>query len=114
MCIRDSAWSAEQLASSDAKLDVPLEPDQLASEMFEALQRSEPARAEKLGRFAVAIDPRNGEAHRNLGIALAHQGKIPEALHHLMRATHEQATQILCGLLYQLSLIHISEPTRLL
>jgi tetratricopeptide (TPR) repeat protein len=100
------AWRTEQLAAladawRHAKLGVPLELDQLASQMFEALQRAEPARAEKLGRFAVAIDPHNGEAHRNLGIALAQQGKIPEALHHLMRATPEQATQILCGLLYQ-------------
>lgn len=99
-------WRAEQLATlaepwKRASIDVPLELDQLAAQMFQALQKGEPARAEKLGRFAVAIDPRNGEAHRNLGIALAQQGKIPEALHHLMRGSPEQATQILCGLLYQ-------------
>lgn len=102
----DDAWRTEQLASladawRRAAIDVPLELDQIAAQMFEALQKGEPARAEKLGRFAVAIDPRNGEAHRNLGIALAQLGKIPEALHHLMRGTPEQATQILCGLLYQ-------------
>jgi len=56
---------------------------------------------EKLGRFAVAFDPGNGEAHRNLGLAFAQQGKIPEAMHHLVRGTPEQATQILSGLLYQ-------------
>ena len=102
----DDAWRAEQVASlaaawKRATIDVPLELDAIAAQMFEALQKAEPARAEKLGRFAVATDPRNAEAHRNLGIALAQQGKIPEALHHLMRGTPEQATQILGGLLYQ-------------
>jgi tetratricopeptide (TPR) repeat protein len=102
----DDVSRAEQLATlaeawKRANLDVPLAFDQVAAQMFEALQKGEPARAEKLGRFAVAIEPRNSEAHRNLGIALAQQRKIPEALHHLMRGTPEQATQILCGLLYQ-------------
>jgi tetratricopeptide (TPR) repeat protein len=102
----DAAWQKARLAEladawKRANLDVPLAFDQLAAQMFEALQKGDPMRAEKLGRFAVAIDPPNGEVHRNLGIALAQQGKIPEALHHLMRGTPEQATQLLCGLLYQ-------------
>jgi tetratricopeptide (TPR) repeat protein len=102
----DERWRDAQLASlaepwRRAGIDVPLELDAVANEMFEALQKGEPARAEKLGRFAVAIDPDNGEAHRNLGLGLAQQGKIPDALHHLMRGTPEQATQILSGLLYQ-------------
>jgi tetratricopeptide (TPR) repeat protein len=102
----DAAWRTARLAAladtwKRANLDVPLAFDQVAAQMFEALQQGEPVRAERLGRFAVAIDPHNGEAHRNLGIALAQQGKIPEALHHLTRGTAEQATQILCGLLYQ-------------
>ncbi|HEY0190960.1 MAG TPA: hypothetical protein VGC42_07530, partial [Kofleriaceae bacterium] len=102
----DDAWRAAELATlgdawQRAGLDVPLALDQVAAQMFEALQKGEPARAEKLGRFAVAIDPDNGEAHRNLGIALAQQRKIPDALHHLTRGTPEQATQILSGLLYQ-------------
>jgi tetratricopeptide (TPR) repeat protein len=84
-----------------AKLDVPFEFDKAASAMFEALQKGEPARAEKLGRWAVAFDPGNGEAHRNLGLALAQQGKILEAMTHLSRGTREQATQILSGVLYQ-------------
>jgi tetratricopeptide (TPR) repeat protein len=100
------AWRTAQLATlaeawKRANLDVPLAFEQVAAQMVEALQQGEPARAEKLGRFAVAIDPHNGEAHQNLGIALAQQRKIPEALHHLMRGTPEQATQVLCGLLYQ-------------
>ena len=102
----DDAWRTAQLASlaeawTRASLDVPLAFEDVATQLFEALQAGEPARAEKLGRFAVAIDPRNGEAHRNLGLALAQQRKIPEALHHLMRGTAEQATQILSGLLHQ-------------
>lgn len=99
-------WRDEQLASLSqawraAGLDVPLALDEVATQMFEALQAGEPVRAERLGRFAVAIDPDNAEAHRNLGLGLAQQGKIPDALHHLMRGTPEQATQILSGLLYQ-------------
>ena len=102
----DVAWQRAQLAGladawKRANLDVPLAFDQVAAQMFEALQNGDPMRAEKLGRFAVAIDTPNAEAHRNLGIALAQQGKIPEALHHFMRGTPEQATQLLCGLLYQ-------------
>jgi tetratricopeptide (TPR) repeat protein len=102
----DDAWRTAELATlaepwQRAGIDVPLALDQVATQMFEALQKGDPARAEKLGRFAVAIDPANGEAHRNLGIALAQQRKIPDALHHLTRGTPAQATQILSGLLYQ-------------
>src|SRR4029079_1508991 len=43
----------------------------------------------------------NAEAHRNLGLALAMQGKVTESLSHLVRATRDQATQILSGVLYQ-------------
>jgi hypothetical protein len=102
----DDAWRTSELQGlaapwQRAGIDVPLALDQVAAQMFEALQKADPARAERLGRFAVAIDPQNGEAHRNLGIALAQQRKIPDALHHLMRGVPEQATQILSGLLYQ-------------
>ena len=83
------------------KSDVPFELDKAASAMFEALQKGDPARAEKLGRWAVAYDPHNSEAHRNLGLALAQQGKTIDAMHHLVRGTREQATQILSGVLYQ-------------
>ena len=80
---------------------VPLDFAQVATGMFEALQAGDAARAEKLGRWAVALDPANAEAHRNLGLAFAHQGKVADALEHLVRATPEQATQILAGVLYQ-------------
>ncbi len=99
-------WRDRELATLDelwktANPGVPREFDKVAAGMFEALQKGEAARAEKLGRWAVALDPSNGEAHRNLGLALAQQGKVADALHHLVRATPEQATQILSGVLYQ-------------
>ena len=81
--------------------DLPIAFDRVATGVFEALQKPDLVRAEKLGRWAVALDPSNGEAHRNLGLALAQQGKVVDALHHLTRATREQATQILSGVLYQ-------------
>ena len=70
---------------SAGKLDVPLAFEKVAAAMFEALQKGDPARAEKLGRWAVAFDPTNGEAHRNLGLALAQQGKVADALAHLVQ-----------------------------
>lgn len=100
------AWRDKALASladswKRSKLDVPMEFEKVASGVFEALQKNDPVRAEKLARWAVAYDPGNGEAHRNLGLALAMQGKVTDALVHLVRGTHEQATQILSGVLYQ-------------
>ena len=73
----------------------------VCSGVFESLQKGDAVRAEKLGRWAVAYDPGKAEAHRNLGLALAQQGKVVDALHHLVRGTREQATQILSGVLYQ-------------
>jgi tetratricopeptide (TPR) repeat protein len=100
------AWRETQLASladvwKKSALDVPIEFEKVASAMFEALQKGDPARAERLGRWAIAYDPTNAEAHRNLGLALAQQGKVIDALHHLVRGTRDQATQILSGVLYQ-------------
>ena len=99
-------WRDAQLATladawASVLVDTPLAFDQVAAAMYLALQAGEPARAEKLGRWAVALDPTNAEAHRNLGLALAHQGKTAEALVHLTRGTRAQATQILAGVLYQ-------------
>jgi tetratricopeptide (TPR) repeat protein len=98
---RDRVAPALAAAWPKGKLDVPFAFEQAAAAMFAALQGGDPARAEKLGRWAVAFDPDNGEAHRNLGLALAMQGKVVDALHHLVRATREQATQILSGTLFQ-------------
>ncbi|MBV8758306.1 MAG: tetratricopeptide repeat protein [Deltaproteobacteria bacterium] len=102
----DARWRDEQLATLEdrwhaSSVDVPLEFEKVAAGVFEALQKGDPARAEKLGRWAIAYDPGNSEAHRNLGLALAQQGKIVDAMHHLVRGTREQATQILSGVLYQ-------------
>jgi len=101
-----TTWRDAQLESLREKwrtssLDVPFEFSEVAAGCFEALQHGDPARAEKLGRWAVAFDPTNAEAHRNLGLALAQQNKVQEAMHHLVRGTREQATQILSGVLYQ-------------
>ncbi len=84
-----------------AKLETPFAFEQVAAGVFAALQAREPARAEKLARWAVAFDPTNSEAHRNLGLALAQQGKIADAMVHLVRGTREQAAQILAGVLSQ-------------
>ncbi len=102
----DHAWRDRALASladdwKTANLDVSLEFARLAADMFEALQQNDAARAEKLGRFAVAFDPSNAEAHRNLGLALAQQGKTIEAMQHLVRGTRDQAAQLLANVLYQ-------------
>jgi tetratricopeptide (TPR) repeat protein len=84
-----------------AKLGVPFDFKKASNVVFEALQKGDPARAERAARWCLAIDPENGEVSRNLGLALAAQGKIPEALTCLVKATREQATQILVGVLYQ-------------
>ena len=104
--VADEAWRDQQIATlaepwKRASVDIPFEFEKVSSGMFEALQKGDAARAEKLGRWAVAFDPTNAEAHRNLGLALAQQGKVVDAMHHLVRGTREQATQILSGVLYQ-------------
>ena len=99
-------WRDKQLAGlaehwKRSKLDVPLEFEKVAAGVFESLQKGDALRGEKLARWAVAYDPDNGEAHRNLGLALAMQGKVVDAMAHLVKGTREQATQILSGVLYQ-------------
>jgi tetratricopeptide (TPR) repeat protein len=98
---RDKALASLADSWKRSKLDVPMDFDKVAAGVFESLQKGDAARGEKLARWAVAYDPSNQEAHRNLGLALAMQGKTVEALGHLVRGTHEQATQILSGVLYQ-------------
>lgn len=98
---RDAQLATLADAWKRSRIDVPFEFEQVAAGVFQALQTGDPARAEKLARWAVAYDPDNGEAHRNLGLALAQQGKVIDALHHLVRGTRDQATQILSGVLYQ-------------
>ena len=99
----DPGWRVAQIAALAgpwaAHLDVPLDRERAAAQLFEALEAGEPVRAEKLGRLAVALDPDSAELQRNLGLALAQQGKLPEALHHLTLGVADQATQILGGVL---------------
>jgi tetratricopeptide (TPR) repeat protein len=102
----DAPWRAAQVAAlagpwAAAHVELPLDRERAAAQLFEALEAGEPVRAEKLGRLAVALDPDSAEAQRNLGLALAQQGKLPEALHHLALGVPEQATEILCGVLDQ-------------
>ena len=70
--------------------------------MFEALQKGDPARAEKLARWAVAYDPeqRRG-ASQPRARARRSRARSSTRSHHLVRGTREQATQILSGVLYQ-------------
>ncbi|HEY5947269.1 MAG TPA: tetratricopeptide repeat protein, partial [Kofleriaceae bacterium] len=98
---RDKALASLADAWKRSKLDVPMDFEKVAAGVFESLQKGDANRGEKLARWAVAYDPNNQEAHRNLGLALAIQGKVTESLAHLVRGTHEQATQILSGVLYQ-------------
>jgi hypothetical protein len=102
----DAEWRAAQVAAlaepwAAAHVDLPLDRERATAQLFEALEAGEPVRAEKLGRLAVALDPDSAEAQRNLGLALAQQGKLPEALRHLTLGVPAQATEILCGVLHQ-------------
>ncbi|HEY1556896.1 MAG TPA: hypothetical protein VGF94_18800 [Kofleriaceae bacterium] len=92
------AWRDVQLASL-AGLDLPIELGALATATVEALQRDDLPRAEKLARWAVALDPASTEAQRNLGLALAREGKVLDAMHHLVRAEPERGAQILAAIL---------------
>ncbi|MBA2540739.1 MAG: hypothetical protein H0V17_13960, partial [Deltaproteobacteria bacterium] len=84
-----------------AAIDIPLTFERASAAMFEALQKRDPVRAEKVGRWAIALDPDNVDVHRNLGLALAQQGKVIDALYHLTRGTRDQSTQVLAGVLFQ-------------
>lgn len=73
-----SAWAAVQPG-------VPLAFEAAAAAARDALRDGDAARAEKLARWATALDPSSTDAHRELGIALARQAKLVDALHHLTR-----------------------------
>src|SRR5262249_53644420 len=84
LCAGFRAWKSEDWRDKQidnlhdawrrADVDVPIEFEQVAAGVFETLQNGDPVRAEKLARWAIAYDPQNNEAHRNLGLALAQQG----------------------------------------
>jgi tetratricopeptide (TPR) repeat protein len=114
---RGASWRDTQLETLRERwltsgLDVPMPFEQVAAQAFEALQHGDAARAERLGRWGVAVDPDNTEAHRNLGLALAQQGKVFDAMHHLVRATREEASQILSGTLSRAG--HVAEAMAVL
>ncbi len=114
---RGASWRDTQLETLRERwrtsgLDVPMQFEQVSAQCFDALQHGDAARAEKLGRWGVAVEPDNAEAHRNLGLALAQQGKVFDAMHHLVRATREEASQILSGTLYRAG--HVAEAMAVL
>lgn len=83
-----------------AKLDVPFAFDKAASRMFERLQKGDPQGAIRAGRWCVAIEEDNAEAHRNLGLAYANVGDVPAALAHLERWAPAQSMQVAVGTLF--------------
>jgi tetratricopeptide (TPR) repeat protein len=83
-----------------AQLDVPFSFKAAATEIFNSLQKGNPARAERISQWVLALDSNNAEAHRNAGLAYTQQAKVEAGMEHLMRATRDQATQLLSGVLY--------------
>lgn len=97
---RGEAWRTQQLAVLRdawlrANLDVPFDLTEGSAPLFETLRNRDPVHAERLGQWAVAFDPGDLEAHRNLGLALAGQGNTVDAMAHLARATRDQAAELL-------------------
>jgi len=82
-------------------VEVPFDLDKALTAATSALAANEPARAERLARWVVAVEPGNADGQRALGFALAHQGKLAEALEHLTRGVGELAPQILASMLVQ-------------
>jgi hypothetical protein len=82
-------------------VEVPFDADKALTAATAALGAGEPARAEKLARWAVAVEPANADAQRALGFALAQQGKLVDALDRLTRGTRELAPQVLSSMLVQ-------------
>jgi hypothetical protein len=96
---RDHQLAALENAWNAASLDVPFELQPALAGLDEALRRQDAVRAERLGRWVVARDPEHPGAHRKLGLALAHQGKVLDALPHLVRGAGDEAMSALAGAL---------------
>lgn len=97
---RGEAWRAQQLSELRdawlrANLDVPFDVADGTSPLFEGLRNRDPVHSERLGRWAIAMNPSDSEAHRHLGLALAAQRNTVAAMHHLVRSTRDQAAEIL-------------------
>jgi tetratricopeptide (TPR) repeat protein len=84
-----------------AKVPVPLAFAKAASRVFEALQGGKPEKAIAAGRWIVALEDDNAEAHRNLGLAYAMVGDAVSALAHLERWSRAESVQVAAGTLYQ-------------
>jgi tetratricopeptide (TPR) repeat protein len=82
-------------------VEVPFDFDKALTAATAALGAGEPARAEKLARWAAAVDPASSDAQRVLGFALAQQGKLVDAFERLMRGTGELASGLLASMLVQ-------------
>ena len=82
-------------------VEVPFDLDKALTAATAALAANEPARAERLARWVVAVEPGNADGQRALGFALAHQGKLVDALERLTRGVGELAPQILASMLVQ-------------
>ncbi|MGE0547965.1 MAG: hypothetical protein AB7O24_00710 [Kofleriaceae bacterium] len=75
---RTSSGLAELWARSGSELS--LSPEQAARDAADAIAAAEWSKAERLARWAVALDPADRDARRQLAKAFVRQGKLPEAL----------------------------------
>ncbi len=95
-------WRERQLGSlPTANLDLPLTATPAIANARDALNQGDMARAERFGRWAVALDPSNAEARRHFGEALARQGKLPEALGQFIRVSRDRGSELLQRVLSQ-------------
>ncbi len=88
------AWQRE-------RVDVPISVDHATAALTEARDREDWPRVAKLARWVVARSPDDVDAHRDLGIALARQGRAADAIGHLTRANDADAMRIVADALVQ-------------
>ncbi len=103
---RSEAWRDEQLEQlrplwEASSLGIPFGFSEGIPASVELLQRGDGAGAARILRWLLALDPKNGEGHRNFGIAYSMQGLIEPALTHFARASRDQDTQFASGTLFQ-------------
>ncbi|MGE0871535.1 MAG: hypothetical protein AB7P03_23450 [Kofleriaceae bacterium] len=91
---RDRALRSIAEPWAKAGSDLSLSPDRALGDAADAIATAEWAKAERLGRWAVALDPANREAQHTLAVAFARQGKLPELLGALERYDRERAVEI--------------------
>ncbi len=98
---KDPAVLALEEPWTRSGLDVPFGFKEAVTQAFDLGQKSQPAQAARVLSWPCALDSNNAEAQRNLGLFLAQQNKVFEALERLIRATRDQGTQLCAGILYQ-------------